>query len=51
MMEQMEHRSKENLEGHKGGAKIDLEYLKFFEFEKANLLSFRGAYNPNWADE
>ena len=39
------------MEGHNGGAEVDHEYLKSTEFRKANLLSFRGAYNPNQADE
>ena len=47
MMEWMERRSKENLEGHNGGAMIDLEYLKFTELRKANPPSFRRSYNPD----
>ena len=30
---------------------VDLEYLKFAEFRKANPPSFRGAFNPDKADE
>ena len=50
MMEQMERRSKENLDGHNGGVEIDLEYLKFAEFWKVNMPSFRGTYNLDQAD-
>ena len=41
MMEQMERRSKENLEGHNGEAEVNLEYLKFAEFKKENRPSFK----------
>ena len=51
MMERMEQRDEENPEGLNGGAEVDLEYLKFAECKKANLLNFRGAYNPDRADE
>ena len=51
MMERMEQRDEENPEGHNGGAEVDLEYLKFAEFRKANPPSFRGTYNPDRADE
>ena len=51
MMERMEQRNKENSEGHNGGAKVDLEYLKFAEFRKVNLPSFRAAYNLDRANE
>ena len=51
MMERMEQRDEENLEGHNGGAEVDLKYLKFAEFRKANMLSFRGMYNLDRADE
>ena len=51
MMERIEQRDKENLEGHNGGVEVDLEYLKFAEFQKANPPSFRGAYNPDRTDE
>ena len=40
--------------GHRGnphGLGVDLDHLKFTEFRKANLPSFRGAYDPNKADE
>ena len=47
----MEWRSEENLEGPNGCTEVNLEYLKFVEFRKANLLSFRRAYNPDQADE
>ena len=50
-MEQIELRDEENPERHNGGAEVDLEYLKFAEFRKANPPSFRGAYNPDRADE
>ena len=30
---------------------MDLVYLKFTEFKKANLPSFRGVFDPNKADE
>ena len=51
MMERMKQRNKENSEGYNGGAEVDLEYLKFAEFRKANPPSFRGAYNRDRADE
>ena len=51
MMERMEQRDEENPKGHNEGAKVDLEYLKFVEFRKANPPSFRGTYNPDRADE
>ena len=47
----MEQRIEKNLEGHNDGAEIDLEYLKFAKFRKANPPSFRGAYNPDRPDE
>ena len=40
--------------GHRGnhnGPGVDLEYLKFAEFRKANPPSFRGAFNPDKANE
>ena len=45
MMEQMERRFEENLEGHVGRAKVDLEYLKFAEFYKVNPPGFRQTFN------
>ena len=51
MMEWIEQRDEENPEGHNGGAEVDLEYLKFAEFRKANPLSFRGTYKLDRADE
>ena len=51
MMEWIEQRSKENLEGHNGRAEVDSKYLKFAEFKKENQSSFRGMYNPDRADE
>ena len=51
MMERMEQRDEENLEGHNGGVEVDLKYLNFAEFLMANSLSFRGMYNPDRADE
>ena len=51
MMELIEQKDEENPEGHNGGDEVDLEYLKFTEFRKENLLSFRGTYNPDRADE
>ena len=40
MMEHIERRLEENMGGHGGGAKVDLEYLRFPEFRKANPSSF-----------
>ena len=51
MMERIEWRLEEKLEGHNGRAKVDLEYLKFAEFIKENLPSFRGTYNLDQVDE
>ena len=51
MMERMEQRNKEHSYGHNGGAEVNLEYLKFAKCRKENSPSFRGAYNPNLADE
>ena len=33
------------------GHEVDLEYLTFGEFQKANPPSFRGAFNPDKAEE
>ena len=44
MMERMEQRDEENPKWHNRGAELDLEYLKFAKFRKANPPSFRGAY-------
>ena len=51
MMERMEQRDEENPEEHNEEAEVDLEYLMFAEYRKANSLSFRGAYNPHRANE
>ena len=45
-MEQMERTLEKNLEDHNNGVEVDLEYLMFAEFRKANPPSFRGTYNP-----
>ena len=40
-----------NGNGHGHGNKHKDEYVRFAEFHKANLPSFRGVYDPNAADE
>ena len=51
MMEQMGRQPEESQGGNPNRAEINLEYLKFAEFRKANLLSFRGAFNLDKAEE
>ena len=51
MMERMKQKNEKNSEGYNGGAEVDLEYLKFAVFRKANPPSFRGAYNCDRVDE
>ena len=47
MMDQLNQRSEESV----GGNGADAEYKKFSEFQKVNLPSFKGAFNPDEADE
>ena len=51
IMDQFGRQPKESHGGNPNGLEVDLEYLKFAEFWKANPLSFRGAFNPNKAEE
>ena len=37
--------------GNPNGSEVDLEYLKFAEFRKANLPSFRGTFDLDKAEE
>ena len=40
LMERMEQRNEEHPNKHNGGAKVDLEYLMFVKFRKADSSSF-----------
>ena len=51
MMDQLGKRPEAGYEGNLNGLGVDLEYLKFAKFKKANPPSFRGAFDPNKADE
>ena len=50
-MKQMGRQPGESEGGNPNGEKVDLEYLKFAEFRKANPPSFRGAFHPEKAEE
>ena len=47
MMEQLNCRFEVSV----GGNSMDTEYHKFSEFQRANLPSFKGAFDPDEADE
>ena len=51
MMGHMERGLEDNMEGHDRGAEVNLEYLKFTEFQNVNPQSFQGTFNPNRANE
>ena len=51
MMDQLGSKPDVSQGGNLNGLEVDLEYLKFAEFWKANPPSFRGAFDPNNADE
>ena len=51
MMDQLGRQPKVGYGGNPNGLGVDLEYLKFTEFRKANPPSFRGAFDPDKADE
>ena len=51
MMDQLERQHEACHGGNSNGPKVDLEYLKFAEFQKANPPSLRGAFGPNKAEE
>ena len=51
MMEEVGWQPKEGHGGNPNRAKVDLEYLKFAEFRKANPPSFRGAFSLDEAEE
>ena len=50
-MDQLGRRPETGHEGNPHGPRVDLDYLKFEEFKKANPPSFQGAYDPDKADE
>ena len=51
MMGQLGRQPEVGPKSNHNGLGVDLEYLKFAEFRKANPLSFRGAFNPDKVDE
>ena len=51
MMDQLGRRLETGHAKNPNGPKVDLEYLKFVEFRKANPPSFRGALDPDKAEE
>ena len=51
MMGQLGRQPKVGPGANHNGPGVDLEYLKFVEFRKANPPNFRGAFNPDKADE
>ena len=51
MMDQLGRRPEAGHEGNPNSPGMDLEYLKFAEFRKANPPSFRGAFDPDKADK
>ena len=50
MMEQLDGQNEEGHGGNPDGMEIDLEYLQFAEFRKANPPSFHGTFNPTKAE-
>ena len=50
-MDQLGRQPRAGHSGNLNGSKVDLEYLKFAEFRKANLPSFQGAFDPDKADK
>ena len=51
MMDQLGWRPETGHEGNPNGLGMDLEYLYFAEFRKANPPSFRGTFDPDKAEE
>ena len=51
MMDQLGRQPEVGHGGNPNGLGVDLEYLKFAEFRKANPPSFRGAFDSDKADE
>ena len=47
MMEQLNSRSKESVDGND----MDAKYHKFFEFRRGNPLNFKGTFDPDEAGE
>ena len=50
-MDQLGRRPEAGHGGNSHGPGADLDYLKFAEFRKANSPSYRGAHDPDKADE
>ena len=51
MMDQLGRQLEVSHGGNPNGPGLDLEYLKFAEFRNTNLPNFRGAFDPDKADE
>ena len=51
MMDQLGRQPEADQGGNPNGSEVDLEYLKFAEFRKANPPSFKGAFDPDKAKE
>ena len=51
MMDQLGRQPKVGQGGNPIRLEVNLEYLKFAEFQKANPLNFRGAFDPDKAEE
>ena len=51
MMDQLGRQLEVGHGGNPNGPGVDLEYLKFAEFRKANPPSLKGVFDPNKADE
>ena len=51
MMDQLGRQPEVGHGGNPNGPGVDLEYLKFAQFRKANPPSFRGAFDPDKTDE
>ena len=50
-MDQLGRRPDAGHGGNLNGSEVDLEYLKFTEFKKANPPSFRETFDPDKAEE
>ena len=51
MMDQLGRQPETNQGGNPNGLEVDLKYLKFAEFRKANPPSFKGAFDLDKAEE
>ena len=51
MMDQLRKRPETGHGRNSNGPEVDLKYLKFAEFRKANLPNFRGAFGPDKGEE